>query len=79
MELTLDIQGDFKDMFEIRGTKRAARGEQLPCELIDNRRFVLSYRGLDKTIRRAVVSFPVQVQYEKNEGEFVLSDPFQAG
>ncbi len=79
LELTLDIQGDFKDMFEIRGTKRAARGEQLPCELIDNRRFVLSYRGLDKTIRRAVVSFPVQVQYEKTKGNLYCQIRFRPG
>src|SRR5690606_15684405 len=79
LELTLGIQGDFKDMFEIRGTNRAARGEQLPCELIDNRRFVLSYRGLDQTVRRAVISFPVQVQHDSTEENLYFHLRFRPG
>jgi glycogen debranching enzyme len=49
--LVLGFDADFSDIFEVRGTKRARRGEKLRAE-VGNDAVVLGYRGLDGVIRR---------------------------
>jgi glycogen debranching enzyme len=47
---------DFRDMFEVRGLKRAARG-QTREPLITGRCAVFSYDGLDEVVRTGIVEF----------------------
>ena len=49
--LALHFAADFADIFEVRGMKRQARGEDLPPEVTGDR-VVLGYRGLDGVVRR---------------------------
>ena len=48
---SFEIGADFVDMFEVRGMKRAHRGERLE-DLVGTDGVVLSYRGLDGLVRR---------------------------
>jgi glycogen debranching enzyme len=49
--LALHVEADFADIFEVRGTRRARRGECLP-EQVEPDGLVLAYRGLDGVTRR---------------------------
>lgn len=59
--LEIHFDADFRDIFEVRGMQRKARGEGLPAEIYDDH-VVLSYRGLDDTLRNSVVAFSQQPQ-----------------
>ena len=48
--MELGIDADFEDIFEVRGVKRVRRGEFLEPEY-GNRKFSISYEGLDKVKR----------------------------
>jgi glycogen debranching enzyme len=50
--LRFEVEADFRDMFEVRGTVRAARGELLPAEPVEQG-LAFAYRGLDEVVRRA--------------------------
>lgn len=68
--LTIRFDADFKDVFEVRGTKRAARGELLP-PIVEGRAVVLSYRGLDGVLRTSRLDFtPPPTQLEPHEASF---------
>jgi glycogen debranching enzyme len=54
--LALDFAADFRDMFEVRGQLRPARGRMLPPE-IANGQVIFRYEGLDRVLRSAVLSF----------------------
>ena len=54
--ITLHFAADYADIFEVRGMKRSARGEDLHPELTHDR-VVLGYRGLDGIMRRTVFQF----------------------
>ncbi|WP_157174498.1 amylo-alpha-1,6-glucosidase [Thiocystis violascens] len=47
---------DFRDIFEVRGERRARRGEFLPPE-IEKQAVVLGYEGLDGVTRRTRIEF----------------------
>lgn len=47
---------DFKDMFEVRGMQRKARGQMLPIERTEHQ-VMLRYRGLDAKVRQSVIAF----------------------
>jgi glycogen debranching enzyme len=47
---------DYRDIFEVRGTRRARRGEPLPPS-VDRSGVTLGYRGLDKRVRRTRITF----------------------
>ncbi len=49
-DISFDFEADFADIFEVRGQKRARRGETLP-EVVDQSSVTLEYVGLDR-IRR---------------------------
>jgi glycogen debranching enzyme len=51
--LSLYFDADFADVFEVRGTRRARRGERLPDQ--PGEEYVMRYRGLDDRERRAKV------------------------
>ncbi len=54
--LGLQFAADFADIYEVRGLKRMARGEDMVPELTD-RNVTLGYRGLDGVVRRTVLQF----------------------
>ena len=49
--ISLYFDADFADVFEVRGTRRARRGERLPDESGDG--YLMRYHGLDDRERRA--------------------------
>jgi glycogen debranching enzyme len=55
-ELRLSYEADYLDVFEVRGSRRPARGERLPPE-IGPASVVLGYRGLDRVVRRTRFEF----------------------
>ena len=55
LELTLELDADFVDMFEVRGAHRARRGTIAPVRLEPGGP-VFAYRGLDDVTRRSVVT-----------------------
>jgi glycogen debranching enzyme len=54
--LTLHFAADFADIYEVRGLKRRARGEDLPPDVMEDR-VILGYRGLDGVLRRTLLQF----------------------
>jgi glycogen debranching enzyme len=59
-DITLDVDSDFRDVFEIRGLTRARRGQALgPC--FESDCFSLSYHGLDGHLRKTVITFSAPV------------------
>ncbi len=55
-EIALDVEADFADIFEVRGSKRLRRGVLLPPQH-GPEGTILSYRGLDGVLRRTRVVF----------------------
>ncbi len=69
MPLALGFAADFHDMFEVRGTKRPARGRLLEPEVSADT-VLLSYRGLDGKIRSTAIAFsqvPSRLTHERAE------------
>jgi glycogen debranching enzyme len=56
LRLSLKFEADFADIFEVRGTKRREKGNQLATR-IENDCVILSYQGLDGILRRTRVEF----------------------
>uniref|UniRef100_UPI0025E6FF4D amylo-alpha-1,6-glucosidase n=1 Tax=Phenylobacterium sp. TaxID=1871053 RepID=UPI0025E6FF4D len=54
--LTIEFDADFCDMFEVRGLRRARRGQMHPADL-DGRSVARRYTGLDGVTRTSVISF----------------------
>ncbi|HEV8480669.1 MAG TPA: amylo-alpha-1,6-glucosidase [Candidatus Eisenbacteria bacterium] len=54
VQLVLHVDADFVDLFEVRGFRRARRGDMLPPE-IDRHGLTLGYQGLDGVTRRLAV------------------------
>ncbi len=73
--LLLHFEADFADIFEVRGTRRRARGAHLPEEVRGDG-ITLGYRGLDGVIRRTrVLCTPPPDHVERNEVRFALQLP----
>ncbi len=56
--LAIRFDADFADVFEVRGTQRAKRGQRLPDQNGDE--YVMCYRGLDERERRSRVRWSRQ-------------------
>jgi glycogen debranching enzyme len=54
--IAYEFDADFRDIFEVRGLTRAARGETAPVELI-GRGAVAAYQGLDGAGRSSAITF----------------------
>ena len=57
--ITCEFDADYRDIFEVRGTRRGRRGICLPPEIGDSR-IVLCYEGLDKVVRRTRLDFSIK-------------------
>jgi glycogen debranching enzyme len=64
--LTLTIEADFCDLFEVRGFTRKRRGERLPDQQEDGG-IVLRYRGLDEIERTTHVEFQPSADYVQSD------------
>jgi len=56
LSLLFQFDADFADIFEVRGTKRARKGDRLP-DVVDGNAAILAYRGLDNVFRRTRLEF----------------------
>jgi glycogen debranching enzyme len=75
LPLTIDYAADFADIFEVRGTVRAGKGEIAP-PTIDGRRVAFSYIGLDGVERRSCVAFSEPpARMSASRAEFMFSLP----
>ena len=76
VSLLLQFDADFADIFEVRGTKRARKGERLP-DRAESNRAVLSYHGLDDVLRATFLEFsPQPTSLSTREASFeVALDP----
>ncbi|HEV2364255.1 MAG TPA: glycogen debranching N-terminal domain-containing protein [Caulobacteraceae bacterium] len=73
--LSFDYAADFRDMFEVRGIRRAARGADHEAQA-NGRHVVFGYRGLDGVERRSVLAFsepPWRMGPHKAEFMFTLA------
>jgi glycogen debranching enzyme len=61
----LKFDADFADIFEVRGSTRSKRGERLANRSTENG-VILSYRGLDSTIRETKLDFNPAPEVVKN-------------
>ncbi len=57
LPVELHFAADFRDVFEVRGYRRPARGELLPPATQDRSMATLTYAGLDGVVRRTAVVF----------------------
>jgi glycogen debranching enzyme len=75
VSLALHFEADFADIFEVRGTRRARRGDYLPEELRPDG-VTLAYRGLDGVTRRTRLSWsPPPDEVDRGDARFTLSLP----
>jgi glycogen debranching enzyme len=73
ISLEIAFAADFADLFEVRGTKRARRGEHHPPEL-QSSGVTLSYTGLDQQRRTTCLRFcPAPVELTGDRAVFDLS------
>jgi glycogen debranching enzyme len=59
--VSYDPDADFRDLFELRGAVRPARGEMQPVKR-GNKSITFSYKGLDKVTRQTYVVFSEEVK-----------------
>ncbi len=56
-ELSIEMDGDFKDIFELRGMSRQRRGDLLGTQLLEDYIVQQTYKGLDGVYRSALHQF----------------------
>ena len=79
LPLRFELGADFRDMFEVRGNVRPARGEQFPSRN-DGHGVEFGYRGLDDVVRRSVVVFSRElVPLDAEGGVFELPSVLPPG
>lgn len=73
--LRIRYEADFYDIFEVRGQVRAQRGH-VAAQVLDGRRVVFTYVGLDEVERKTDIRFePAPTQVDGREAVFELSLP----
>jgi glycogen debranching enzyme len=73
--LRLEFAADFRDMFEVRGSVRAARGALLPVQA-DAHGVQFGYRGLDDRLRTSAITFSREpLQMGVDFAEFAMQLP----
>ena len=75
LPLVFEYAADFRDMFEVRGVRRARRGMQLTPQL-QGRHVLFAYEGLDEIVRISTVAFsepPWRMDEGRAEFMFTLS------
>ena len=75
LPLVFEYAADFRDIFEVRGIRRARRGIQLQPQLL-GRNVLFAYEGLDEIVRISTVAFsepPWRMDEGRAEFMFTLS------
>ena len=75
LPLVFEYAADFRDMFEVRGVRRARRGMPLPPQLL-GRHVLFAYEGLDEIVRISTVVFsepPWRMDERRAEFMFTLA------
>ncbi len=54
VSLSLKVESDFADIFEVRGLKRERRGRRLD-DVVEPGKMLIAYEGLDQVIRRTII------------------------
>src|SRR5262249_40467791 len=73
--LQFHFAADFADIFEVRGTRRSARGRHLGG-VVDGASVVLAYQGLDDVIRRTRLTFaPAPTALTQADAKFNVTLP----
>jgi glycogen debranching enzyme len=72
LRLALALEADFADVFEVRGSARARRGELRDPELQPSG-VLFSYRGLDGVLRRTRLSVSRAVRFDEETAEIDLA------
>ena len=75
LPLAFEFGADFADIFQVRGTPRAKRGE-IHAPVMDGRRVTFRYTGLDQKVRTSCLSFSEPpARLSANRAEFMFSLP----
>lgn len=72
--VTLDLNADFKDIFDVRGFAGGIYGSK-PGVQREARQVVFEYTGLDGVLRKTTVQFNQDARYEKNKVVFMAELP----
>ncbi|MGA2428429.1 MAG: amylo-alpha-1,6-glucosidase [Candidatus Acidiferrum sp.] len=73
LALLFQFDADFADIFEVRGTKRARKGERL-ADHVDGSAAILAYKGLDGVFRRTHLEFsPLPTSLTSREALFRIA------
>src|SRR5262249_4026447 len=75
VEVSLDLlfEADFVDIFEVRGTRSAQRG-QLQRGMVKDGNVILSYRGLDDVVRCTRLAFtPAPKMLSAGQARFLFT------
>lgn len=74
--VSIRFAADFADIFEVRGQRRAARGNLAPPAMVDGQTIRLSYTGRDELQRSTVLSFaPAPKLLGGGGAEFLIQVP----
>jgi len=75
LPLAFEFGADFADIFQVRGTQRAARGA-IHAPAMDGRRVTFGYTGLDDVVRTSCLAFSEPpARLSPNRAEFMFSLP----
>jgi hypothetical protein len=75
LHLTIELDNDYVDIFEVRGFRRERRGEDLVAK-VGADRVELGYRGLDGVVRRTQVAWsipPVSLAADRADFEIAIA------
>jgi len=78
IEIEMQFEADFADIFEVRGMKRAARGRVLGPEYSKGQ-LTLSYAGLDNVERKTVFNFSREPRKERKRNAFSFGMKLRPG
>ncbi|MBT0811737.1 amylo-alpha-1,6-glucosidase [Litoribacter ruber] len=67
VKLSILINGDFSDIFEVRGAKRAKRGTLNKPEVRGQNQLLINYTGLDNVMRTTVLTSEIDFTFDKKE------------
>ena len=71
----IDFEGDFADLFEVRGMRRAARGS-LQKEVVGKNKVILRYKGVDNKVRETALTFdPEPTELKTTSAKYSLKLP----
>lgn len=74
LSLSVDVEADFTDVFEVRGHRREKRGTRLPPDVVRGK-LTLGYTGLDDVVRKLSVVTSPQADLIGSRASFRMKVP----